>query len=250
MIQTITPNPNIPCKPGWCLAYVNEAFRVPKRHGSATAAWRASGTKHRDYDFPAGCWVPVWFGLSNEPNGHVALLAPDGSVYSTSDNSTTPHHHPDLADLIGYYAHYGMRLTYLGWTEDVEGTPVIAAGIQTQSSTIEKEWDEMASMEDLANVMKRDDVLEEIAKRVHTRPLPYYIDGRETGQATTVAAMVGNYDSNLLVTWRVFAAEIAGLRGALAAATTDPAITPESLTEAFKEAVGEFSITLTTKDAE
>ncbi|MGM9473196.1 hypothetical protein ACS5PJ_14475 [Pseudarthrobacter sp. YS3] len=129
--QVITPNPDIPCKPGWCLAYVNEAFGVRKVYGSATAAWNGSSTKHRDYDFPAGYWVPVWFHLANEPNGHVALLAPDGSVYSTSDDSTTPHHHPDLADLIAYY--WRNPLTYLGWTEDVEGTPVIATGAGTIS---------------------------------------------------------------------------------------------------------------------
>jgi len=125
MQQLITPNPNIPCKPGWCLAYVNEAFAVPKRFGSATAAWNGSATKHRNPDFPAGAWVPVWFSLATEPNGHVALRAPDGSVYSTTHpTATTPTHHPDMADLIRAYARYNP-LTYLGWTEDVEGTPVI-----------------------------------------------------------------------------------------------------------------------------
>ncbi|MDP9185214.1 MAG: hypothetical protein M3O29_06060 [Actinomycetota bacterium] len=126
--QTITPNPNIPCRPGWCLAYVNEAFGAAKRYGSATAAWEASTTQHADRDFPEGCWVPVWYELANEPAGHVVLLAPDGSVYSTSDLTNTPHHHPNLADLEWYYAYYGMPLTYRGWTEDVEGTPVIASG--------------------------------------------------------------------------------------------------------------------------
>lgn len=124
MRQLLTPNPNIPCEPGWCLAYVNEAFVVPKRYGTATAAWQGSATKHRDYDFPDG-WVPVWFSLATEPAGHVALRAPDGSIYSTSDDATVPHHHPDMADLIRYYSAHNP-LTYLGWTEDVEGTPVIS----------------------------------------------------------------------------------------------------------------------------
>lgn len=126
MRQIITPNPNIPCKPGWCLAYVNEAFGVPKRFGSATAAWFGSSTQHTDENFPAGVWLPVWYALANEPAGHVVLRAPDGSCYSTSDLSNTPHHHPNLAHLESYYAYYGMTLTYRGWTEDVEGTPVIA----------------------------------------------------------------------------------------------------------------------------
>jgi hypothetical protein len=137
MIQTITPNPHIPCKPGWCLAYVNEAFGVPKLYGTATGAWLGSATQHRDYDFPDGVWVPLWFALAGEPAGHVVLRAPDGSVFSTSDLSTTPHHHPDLDDLIRYYAHYGMALTYLGWTEDVEGTPVMSPpGLAAMAGTI------------------------------------------------------------------------------------------------------------------
>jgi hypothetical protein len=68
---------------------------------------------------------PVWYGLDKEPAGHVVIRMPDGSVYSTSDLTNTPHHHPDLADLERYYAYYGMNLTYRGWTEDVQGIPVI-----------------------------------------------------------------------------------------------------------------------------
>lgn len=134
--QLITPNPNIPCKPGWCLEYVNNAFDVPIRYGSATAAWEGSTTQHRDRNFPAGVWHPVWYGLVNEPAGHVVLRAPNGNVYSTSDLGNTPHLHPDLADLEAYYAYYGMTLTYRGWTEDVEGTPVISLGDIGYSGTI------------------------------------------------------------------------------------------------------------------
>jgi hypothetical protein len=123
--QAVTPNPNIPCKPGWCLQYVRQAFGQPAVYPTATAAWEASKTKHRDRNFPPGVWVPVHYGLDKEPAGHIVLLAPNGSVYSTSDLSNTPHHHPDLADLERYYAYYGMNLTYRGWTEDVQGIPVI-----------------------------------------------------------------------------------------------------------------------------
>lgn len=159
--QTLPANPNIPCKPGWCLAYVNEVFGVPKRFGSATAAWEASATKHKDRNFPSNVWLPVWYGLANEPAGHVVLLAPDGSVFSTSDLGNVPHHHPDLADLEAYYAYYGMPLTYRGWTEDVEGTRVItpdagSAAISLQDSTvtpIPKEWDEMASKQDFMDAI-------------------------------------------------------------------------------------------------
>lgn len=126
-IQAVTPNPNIPCKPGWCLQYVRQTFGLPAIHPTATAAWEASKTQHRDQNFPAGVWHAVWFSLANEPAGHVALRAPDGSVYSTSSLANTPYHHPNMAHLTGYYARYGMPLVYLGWTEDVQGIPVITS---------------------------------------------------------------------------------------------------------------------------
>jgi hypothetical protein len=151
--QVITPNPDIPCRPGYCLEYVRKTFGLPARYGTATEAWEASGTQHRDRDYPPGVWVPVWYGLDREPAGHVVLLAPDGSVFSTSDNGTTPHHHPDLADLEAYYEGWGWSLSYRGWTEDVCGFPVIttAGGILPAGTiTEENEDDFMAGLIDAA----------------------------------------------------------------------------------------------------
>jgi hypothetical protein len=138
MQQVITPNPNIPCQPGWCLMYVRQTFGLPARYASATEAWENSASQHRDRNFPSGVWLPVWYGIDREPLGHVVLLAPDGSVYSTSDNSTIPHHHPNLADLEDFYAGWGWPLTYRGWTEDVAGYRVIEPGgsIHFDSGTI------------------------------------------------------------------------------------------------------------------
>ena len=143
--QIVTPNPNIPCQPGWCLQYVRQAFGLPARHPTATAAWEASASKHRDRNFPAGVWHPVWFSLANEPAGHVALRAPNGKVYSTSDLGTVPHEHLDLSDLMNYYARYDMTLTYLGWTEDVAGYPVITGGgLAAQGTITESQEERMA----------------------------------------------------------------------------------------------------------
>lgn len=125
MQQLITPNPNIPCKPGWCLQYVRQTFGLAGVHPSATAGWAASLTKHRDQNFPEGVWVPLWFFMEDEPLGHVVLRAPDGSIYSTTDLSTTPRRHPSLSDLMRIYAGAGLPLTYLGWTEDIEGVAVV-----------------------------------------------------------------------------------------------------------------------------
>lgn len=155
MLQLITPNPDIPCTPGWCLQYVRQAFGLPARYPTATAAWEASTSQHTGRDVPAGVWTPVWYGLDREPAGHVVLHAPDGSVYSTSDNSTTPHHHPNLDDLEAFYAGWGWPLTWRGWTEDVAGTPVIAPGadITTQGTTTTETDEDMALSPETQNVL-------------------------------------------------------------------------------------------------
>lgn len=127
--QLLTPNPNIPCKPGWCLQYVREAFGIkPGVYPSATAGWANAKYKHPGELPPLGVWTPAWFYMKDEPLGHVVVHAPDGSVYSTSDPSTVPHHHPSLDDLMAYYAYWGLPLTYLGWTEDIENVTVIDTG--------------------------------------------------------------------------------------------------------------------------
>jgi hypothetical protein len=125
--QLITPNPDIPAEEGMCLQYVRQAFGLPMRYGSATEAWNNSPSQHPDRNYPQGVWFPVWWALDKNVNGHVALVAPDGSVYSTSNLAPNPvKHHPSIADVEAYYAYYGMTLTYRGWTEDVAGYPVIS----------------------------------------------------------------------------------------------------------------------------
>lgn len=120
--QLITPNPNIPCTPGLCLVYVRETFGVGPKYPTATAGWNASNHKHPDQNFPEGDWVPVWFSLNDDPDGHVALRQPDGSIWSSSSpTATKPVHHQSL-DAIEKY--YGGRLNYLGWTNDIEGAIV------------------------------------------------------------------------------------------------------------------------------
>lgn len=124
--QTIAPNPNISCRPGWCLEYVRRTFGQPVRYGTAIEAWDHSTAKHRDQAFPANVWVPLFFTVKGVPAGHIVLRAPDGTIYSTTDPyALTPTRHPNLGDLMRRYANAGVPLTYLGWTEDIAGTPVI-----------------------------------------------------------------------------------------------------------------------------
>jgi len=129
--QLITPTPVIPSTPGWCLMYVREAYGVTRlRYPTAKASWDGSQTKHMDKDFPAGVAVPLYFAMEGVPAGHVVLRLADGTIYSTTEaKADRPTRHPNLDHLMGVYARAGLPLTYLGWTEDIEDTPVITASI-------------------------------------------------------------------------------------------------------------------------
>lgn len=139
--QLVAPNPSIPVKPGWCLAFVQQAFRAPWAGSTATDGWNKAQAKHADQNFPNGVAVPVWFAMAGEPAGHVALRMADSSYYSTSHpTNTTPYHHPSLAHLMTYY---GGRLTVRGWSEDLNGYRVIEQVKEEDVTTkedLEKLW--------------------------------------------------------------------------------------------------------------
>lgn len=145
--QLVSPNPNIPCEPGMCLQYVRQAFGAPIVEPTATAGWNNAQYQHTDYNFPEGVCVPLWFAIPGVPAGHVVLLMADGSIYSTSDDATVPHHHPSLNDLVWYYGprvqpQYQLQLQYLGWTEDISGVRVVQDfSIATESVTTQEEDD-------------------------------------------------------------------------------------------------------------
>lgn len=149
MKQLITPTPIIPCMGGWCLQYVRQAYGLDAKYASATEAWEKSTSKHRDRNFPPGLWIPVWYGIAENPLGHVVLLAPDGRVYSTSDYSGWPVIHNSLSDLEAYYAYYDMTLQYRGWTEDVASYAVLAnTGLASQGNVTPKpKEDELSAAE-------------------------------------------------------------------------------------------------------
>ncbi len=124
MKQLKKPNVSVKTKAiGWCLWWAQEAYKVPHLYPSATAQWKEARIKHTGKP-PKGVFVPVFFSMKGVPAGHVAISAPDGSIYSTSSpHSLTPVHHKDMADLLRYY---GGKLTYLGWSEDLGGVKVVA----------------------------------------------------------------------------------------------------------------------------
>lgn len=121
--QWIVPNPSISCNPGLCLVYVRETFNIGPKYPTARTGWESSMYKHENKRFPPDVWVPIWFLVSDNAAGHVALRQPDGTVWSASHpTDASPIHHESIEDLERYYS---GRLHYLGWTEDIEGVQVV-----------------------------------------------------------------------------------------------------------------------------
>lgn len=111
---------------GWCLAYVQNAFKTDHLYPTAMAAWQAEPNKHTDRP-PAGKTVPVYLALGNVPAGHVAIALDDGWIASSTLSGTQPkpYFHRNLDDLIAVYGRYNGGATYLGWGEHVGSVRVV-----------------------------------------------------------------------------------------------------------------------------
>ena len=105
---------------GWCLNYVRTCFGVDRKIPRAIWAWQQSNYQHANWDIPSGVFVPIyfdgWYGY-----GHIAIYK-DGQIWSS------PLAAKYTADVWGSIQEVERRygVTYVGWTEDVNGTIVIA----------------------------------------------------------------------------------------------------------------------------
>lgn len=149
-VQVLTPNPYayythyeyvngvavphvVQCWPNYCLEYVQSPFGNTNpylKQPTAAKAFEVSPTKHFDRNWPE-LWFCIWFTVKGVPAGHVAIHAPDHSIYSSSSStSTTPVHHPNLEEMISYWGGpvNDRKLKYVAWTEDLEGVTIIKEG--------------------------------------------------------------------------------------------------------------------------
>jgi peptidoglycan hydrolase-like protein with peptidoglycan-binding domain len=127
-IQVKTPNWNIAYEGGYCLRYVDDAFNAMSRKNNATASYnteKANGNIRLE-EPPRGVYTPVYFSLSNNSNGHVAIAFPDGRVASSTliGIHNTPYIHASVADLVRVYSN-GRTCKYLGWSTWVDGTNAV-----------------------------------------------------------------------------------------------------------------------------
>lgn len=110
---------------GWCLKFVRSSFGAPAMGGDAHTAWHAAKVRHEgDRKAPAG--VPLFF--RGGAHGHVVISRgrrwwlPGARLRCWSTDFV----HLGKVDVTTVEAiessSWGM--TYVGWTEDINGTPV------------------------------------------------------------------------------------------------------------------------------
>ena len=128
---------------GWCRAYVSRFLGdAPIARPTALSDWYASNARHEDRNFPADAeWLPVYWSISWEPAGHVAMLhVPTGQVWSSPvTQGAQAVGHEIFASIDAVTRAFSPTTTYLGWTEDFGGLtvytphPTIAAGTTIQT---------------------------------------------------------------------------------------------------------------------
>ena len=133
-VQVATPNVNVSGTSGWCLQYVDDAVKAPQTHRapSAQQSWNnavANKTAHPNEEPPNNVWVPVYYTIENGQYagyGHVAWYYSDGNTTKIYDSeyASGKRNKPygSGAELISFM---GWKMTYLGWSEVVDGVRVI-----------------------------------------------------------------------------------------------------------------------------
>lgn len=127
--QLIDANWKVPYEGGWCLKYIQDAFKTDHPYGSAIEAWNSNygGGNHPGELPPVGKTVPVYFSLGNVWQGHTAVSLDDGYIASSSQGGyhTQGYIHQNLDNIIWVYGKYNGGCTYLGWSEYVGTARVV-----------------------------------------------------------------------------------------------------------------------------
>lgn len=125
--QTYNPNINIGARRGWCLKYIDDAGKAPKRTATAQIAQNneRKAKRLRKGDIPNGIWVVGYMSLNRGPvagYGHVFFIRRDGSSYQIHDSEVhagARSVYRSLDEIMRWFGNYAPR--YEGWSTDCDG---------------------------------------------------------------------------------------------------------------------------------
>lgn len=144
----MTPDVNVPAKSGWCLEYVDDGVNAPNRQPNATASWeyaKRTGVAHPNEEPPNNVWVPVYYSIDSGKYaglGHVAWFYSDGKITKIYDSEYgSGRRNRPYADGAELFQFMGYKMSYLGWSEAVDGLRVVKPKPQEKPQNNKEEVD-------------------------------------------------------------------------------------------------------------
>ena len=119
-VQVVQPDTTVEDYAGYCARFTWKVFQQQSiyHYDSAIAAWNGSQYKHAGEQPPSNVAVPIYYDWGDY--GHSAAWIPGQGVLS-SPGSGYGQQWFDSVEACGQY----FGASYLGWTEDMAGVPVI-----------------------------------------------------------------------------------------------------------------------------
>lgn len=101
-----------------CLAYARSVFGIAAKYPDAITAWKNTW-QHKDRGYPGGVAFFIYYSASQY--GHIAVVSPDGKVYTCHWKYDGVYAYNSIAE---FEKAWGIGGKYLGWSEGTNGVGV------------------------------------------------------------------------------------------------------------------------------
>lgn len=134
----------------YCLQYVDDSINVKQETRTANAQIahdqaKAKNWVHEDQNFPKNIWFVMFWSIDNgdyQGQGHVALAFVDDAgsiqIHDSEVHRNARQPYTTLSEVSNWFGSVGTKLTYLGWSEGVDGVKIIDEIKAETKTTIDK----------------------------------------------------------------------------------------------------------------
>ena len=134
----------------YCLLYVDNTINVHSQYRTANAQIAHDQAKeknwvHANQDYPKNVWFIMFWSIDNgdyQGQGHVAIAFVDDNnnlqIHDSEVHRGARKPYTTLSEVSNWFGSVGTKLTYLGWSEGVDGVKMIAEIEAETKTTIDK----------------------------------------------------------------------------------------------------------------
>ena len=134
----------------YCLKYVDDSLSVKQETRTANAQIAHDKAKennwvHEDQNFPKNLWFVMFWSIDNGDYaglGHIALAYIDDAgnmqIHDSEVHRGARQPYNSLAELENWFGSVGTKMTFLGWSEGVDGVKIIHEIKAETKTTIDK----------------------------------------------------------------------------------------------------------------